>query len=355
MDLAHSNSSTAAIKPKRIRAGDSVAIVSPSWGGPSLYPVVYELGLRNLERSLGVRIQEYPTARASVDYLAANPRARADDINAAFADSEVSMILASIGGEDSIRILPFIDVENALRNPKILMGFSDTTTLLTWLSINGLVTFQGPSIMAGFAQMRHLPEDFTHHLRASLMEPTESRRYLPYRHWSEGYAGWSTPNYDGQTNPRILNRYGWRWLQGEGVIAGRLFGGCLSVLERLKETPYWPDAEFWRNRFLFLETSENVPTPDAVAEVLRDYGARGILERIGGLLFGRARGFSDLEKEQLFARLVRVAGEFGRADLTIVAELDFGHTDPQWVIPLGVTAEVDHVAKTFRLVESAVL
>src|SRR4051812_3044301 len=106
------------IRPKRLHRGDAVAVVSPSWGGPSLYPKAYELGLHNLEQSLGLRVKEYSTARADADYLAANPLARADDINAAFSDPDVAMIIASIGGDDSVRLLPFIDVENALRHPK---------------------------------------------------------------------------------------------------------------------------------------------------------------------------------------------------------------------------------------------
>lgn len=138
------------LKPARLANGDTVAIVSPSWGGPSIFPHVYDKGLEAI-RDLGLRIKEFPSARADNDYLFQNPRARAKDINDAFADVEVNAIFASIGGDDSIRILPFLDPVTIKKNPKILMGYSDTTTLLTYINQMGLVTFNGPSVMAGIS------------------------------------------------------------------------------------------------------------------------------------------------------------------------------------------------------------
>ena len=161
-------------KPPRLRPGDTVAVLSPSWGGPSCFPHVYELGLRNLESLFGLRVKEFPTARMAPDELYFNPKRRADDINAAFADPEVSGIIASIGGSESVRILPYLDVDAILAHPKILMGYSDTTTLTARLSQAGLITFNGPSVMAGFAQMRHLPPEFASHVRSILMEPMTS-------------------------------------------------------------------------------------------------------------------------------------------------------------------------------------
>ena len=98
------------IKSKKLKKGDTIAIVSPSWGGPSIFPHIYESGIKTLEK-LGFKIKEFPTARKQADYLYKNPKFRAKDINDAFADKEIKAIFTSIGGEDSIRILPFIDLE----------------------------------------------------------------------------------------------------------------------------------------------------------------------------------------------------------------------------------------------------
>src|SRR5580704_5802437 len=95
-------------KPKRLQRGDVVAVVSPSWGGPSVCPHVYENGLKIL-RKWGLEVREYPTTRAKAEFLAKNHRVRAADINDAFADKAVKAIIASIGGDDSVRLLPFLD------------------------------------------------------------------------------------------------------------------------------------------------------------------------------------------------------------------------------------------------------
>ena len=133
-----------------------MAVISPSWGGPSVHLRVFDLGLRNLEAILGVRVREFPTARMTSEALYENPKARAEDVNAAFADPGIKAIFASIGGDDSVRILPYLDLPTILANPKVLMGYSDTTTLTSWLVQHGLVTFNGP-LRAGGLRAGRLP------------------------------------------------------------------------------------------------------------------------------------------------------------------------------------------------------
>src|SRR5476651_2481527 len=109
------------LKPRRLSKGDTVAVLSPSWGGPSRFPHVFDMGLRNLESVFGLKIKEYPTARMDADVTYKNPKLRAEDLNNAFADPEVAGIITSLGGDDSVRILPFLELDTILANPKILM------------------------------------------------------------------------------------------------------------------------------------------------------------------------------------------------------------------------------------------
>ncbi len=74
------------IKPAKLNPGDTVAILSPSWGGPSRFPAIYDRGLDVLRTVFNLHIKEYPTARADADTIYAHPQARAADVNAAFAD-----------------------------------------------------------------------------------------------------------------------------------------------------------------------------------------------------------------------------------------------------------------------------
>jgi len=107
---------------------------------------------------------------------------------------------------------------------------------------------------------------------------------------------------------------------------------------------------------LFLETSEDKPTIDQIRRWLFNYGVQGVFERAAGLLIGRARGYTDEEKADLERMVVElVVGQFDAEDLTIVSNMDFGHSDPQWILPLGILAELDCDQRTFRLLEPAVI
>ena len=198
-----------------------MAIVSPSWGGPSVFPRVYENGLKILTE-WGLKVKEFPTARMDANFLRENPQVRAKDINDSFADPEVKAIFASIGGDDSVRILPFVDKDIIAKNPKIFMGYSDTSTLHVFVNLQGLVSFYGPSIMAGFSQMENLPESFKSHVHDILFEPKEGYEYKPYGKYCDGYLDWSNKENLGKTKS-IKTDDGWHWLQGNTKVQGELF------------------------------------------------------------------------------------------------------------------------------------
>ena len=341
------------IKPPRLKSGDAVAVVSTSWGGPSVFPHVFDRGVDVLRRVFELEVRELRTARMAARELGANPRRRADDLNDAFADPSIRAIIMSIGGVDSVRILEHLDASLAVANPKILLGFSDSATQLVFYNQAGLVTFNGPSLMAGFAQLERF-EGAADHVRALLFEPRPSYDYRPFADWTDGYPDWHEPSNAGEVGERRPHD-GWRWLQGSGRAEGRLYGGCAEVLEMMKGTRFWPAPEFWQDRILFLETSEDRPSAETVGYWLRNYGVQGVFDRVSGVLVGRARGYSDAEKAELDDMFVRViAREFGASELPIVTNLDFGHTDPQWILPLGVCVEIDADARRIRLLEPAV-
>lgn len=339
------------LKPKKITPGDTIAVLSPSAGLPSIFPHIFDNGLKIL-KDWKLNIKEYPTARAKADFLRCNPQIRAKDINDAFADSEIKAIITSTGGDDSVRILPFLDKEIIKSNPKIFMGYSDATTIHTYCNQLGLITFYGPSIMAGFSQMKALPESFEAHVKEMLFEPKPEYEYHSYDVYCDGYPDWVNKENTGKVN-ELKKNDGWHWLQGSGVVQGELFGGCIEVLEMMNGTVFWPDKEFWNGKILILETSEAKPSLHEIDHVLRNYGMQGIYDKIKGILFGRARNYSDEEKLELEKKIISiVAGEFGRVDLPVIANMDFGHTDPQLVLPLGVKAEINYQKRKIRLVES---
>src|SRR4051794_35635660 len=118
---------TTLIKPKLLTEGDTVATISLSWGGAGELLHRYEIGKKQLQDTFGLRVFETKNALKSADYISKNPKARADDLMEAFSDKSIKAIISNIGGDDSIRTLPYTDISIIRNNPKIFLGFSDTT------------------------------------------------------------------------------------------------------------------------------------------------------------------------------------------------------------------------------------
>src|SRR5699024_7342219 len=86
------------------------------------------------------------------DFLYEHPQARAEDLMTAFKDKSIKGIIANIGGEESIRLLPYIDFDVIRHNPKIFMGYSDVTVSHFICYKAGISSFYGPAILTDFAE-----------------------------------------------------------------------------------------------------------------------------------------------------------------------------------------------------------
>lgn len=345
------------IKPPKLNPGDTVATISLSWGGPSIFPHRYQAGKRQLEEAFGVKVIESKYALAEDEWLWRNPQARAEDLMETLANPDIKAIISTIGGDDSIRILPYLDFDVIRQNPKIFMGYSDTTISHFAFYQAGVVSFQGPAIMAGFGENGGLFPYMVESVRRTLFSSDPLGVIHPnHEGWTVEHKDWGNPAL--QTEKRTLTpTNGWRWVQGEGVARGPLIGGCLEILDFLRGTEWWLPLDEWQEAILFLETSEDMPSPTQVGYFLRILGVMGVLEQLSAILFARPGGatlpieqHTNYDKEIL--RIVR--DEFGLNDLPIVTGMDFGHTDPMFVMPYGVMAEVDCEKQEFRIVEAAV-
>jgi muramoyltetrapeptide carboxypeptidase LdcA involved in peptidoglycan recycling len=344
------------IKPRRLQPGGKIAAVTLSWGGPVLFPHRYEAGKRQLQEEFGLVVSETPHALRDAEWLNRNPKARAEDLMAAFADPSINGIVSTIGGDDSIRLLPYLDLNVIRSNPKVFMGFSDTTILHMACFRAGLVTFYGPSLMAGFGENGGLFPYMVESVRKTLFSAEPLGGIPPnLEGWTVEFLDWADPAH--QNRHRRLNpSTDWRFLQGKGIRRGRLIGGCFEVLDWLRGTEYWPGMDIWQDAILFLETSEDAPTPDAVKYGLRTYAATGILEELSGILFARPGGQIPPEQHTEYDKILMqvVAEEAGLADLPIISGMDFGHTDPMFVLPYGLEAEIDCDRQCFAILENAV-
>lgn len=345
------------MKPRRLQPGNRVATISLSWGGAGTYPHRYEGGKRQLQEVFGLEVVETRHAHRDAEWLSKHPQARADDLMEAFADPAIQGIISIIGGNDSIRLLPFIDLEVIRSNPKVFLGYSDTT-VSHWACFKaGLVTFYGPSIMSGFAENTGMfPYMISGVRRAIFTEEPIGVVEPNHEGWTAEFLDWAMP--ENQTRPRRLNPpLPWRFLQGTGVAEGHLIGGCLEVMEFLRGTDVWPPLSRWENAILFFETSGEGAAPHVVIRALRSYAALGILRRLAGILVGRPGGQVPVEKfaqyDQAVLQVVR--DEEGLNDLPVVTCMDFGHTDPMFVLPLGVQARIDTACEQIAITESGVV
>ena len=343
-------------KPRRLRPGDRIAAVSLSWGGPATFPHRYQAGKQQLQDEFGLTVVETPHALKDASWLERNPRARADDLMAAFADPSIKAIISTIVGEDSIRLLPYLDLHVIRSNPKIFMGYSDTTITHMVCFKAGLVSFYGPAMMAGFAENGGLFPYMVHSVRKTLFSSATIGKLEPNQAgWTVEFLDWAEP--ENQSKKRTLNpSTGWKVLQGQGTWQGRLIGGCFEVLDWLRGTDFWPEPETWKGAILFLETSEEAPSPSAVLRGLRCYAAMGILKELSGILFARPGGQVPIEQFDEYdqAILQVVAEEEDLRNLPIISHMDFGHTDPMLILPYGLQAEIDCKTGRVALLENAV-
>lgn len=343
------------LKPPRLEPGSTVAAISLSSGAAERFPRVYAAAKRELERSLGVRVIETPHALKSSAWLYRHPEARAADLHWALEHPEVRAVVSTIGGYESVRTLPFVDLGLIRRHPKILLGFSDTTTAHTAFARAGVVSFYGPSLLAGFADLPHYP--YTEAWARRVLQAPWRGPFAPAERWTDDLSRWEAADDEAERQrPRAWRGAGgWRWLQGEARAEGRLIGGCADVLEMLKGTRWWPGARLWEGAVLLLETSEEVPPPSQVEYWLRNYASQGILEGLAGLVLARARGYTPEMRAQLHDGVRKVLAEVGRAEMPVLAEVDCGHTTPMLTLPLGCRVALEPAADAFELLEPGVL
>jgi muramoyltetrapeptide carboxypeptidase LdcA involved in peptidoglycan recycling len=332
--------------PPKPVPGDRIAIVSPSSGLPAILPLPYELGLRRLREELHLIPVEYPTTRM----MDADPRDRARDVEAAFADRTIKAVITSIGGDDQIRILPYLDRDLLAANPKPFFGYSDNTNLIVYLWNTGLVGYYGSSVMYHLGRPGALHPLSTDSLRAALFTTGEYELH-PATTWRDEDCDWADPA-SFESDPHMKPAEGWKWHNAERLVEGTTWGGCLEVLSWLAMADREIAApEAYDDCVLLLETSEEMPTPAHVAYVLQSFGERGILGRLAAVVVARPMTASEPDPEaranygsQLEASVMSAVSRYAPQAL-VVTNVDFGHTDPQLIMPIGGHIRLDGTSR----------
>ncbi len=342
------------VKPEKLHAGDHIAAVTPSWGGPGAFPWVYELGKKQIEEELSLKVIDMPHTCRDPQWLYQNPKARAEDLMQAFSDPSIKAIFSAVGGDESIRILPYLDLNVIRNNPKIFLGFSDMTTIHMACYKAGLSTFYGPSIMVELAEIGGIfPYTVDSIKRTFFTRESIGELRANSSGWTADFSEWGPESHERKR--KLKDPMPWKIVQGTGTVSGHLLGGCFESLEFLKGTEYWPKLDQWEGALLFLETFD-APSTVYCEHWLRNYASQGILQRVKGILFGRPGGSQNGKEdfEKYDAALLKIVRESGLTDLPILSRMDFGHTDPKLILPYGLKAELRCDEARIVIPESAV-
>ncbi len=342
------------IKPKLLKKGDKIAIVSLSWGGLGDKELIhkYYIAKERLENDFGLEVVTMPNALKGSEFVYNHPELRAKDLMDAFKDETLKGIFCAIGGDDSIRLLPYIDYEVIKNNPKIFMGYSDTTISHFMLNKAGVVSYYGPSVMCEFGEYVKMFDYTKEAVENILFKDTENYYVKSSEYWSNDHVSWNEDNINIQKK-LTREEHGYEVLSGTGKATGQLLGGCIDVFPMMLETEIWPKVDEWKNKILLIETSEEKMPPNYLLYYLRNLGVQGILNNINGIIVGKPIGETYYEEyKEIYLKVLK---EFDCEDLPIIYNVNIGHAFGTGLLPLGINYEIDLDVKTIRFLESATL
>lgn len=336
------------IVPGKLKKGDTVALVSLSsgMGGEKEFYHRYLLGKERLEKEFGLNVVVMPNALKGCEYLYNHPEARANDLMNAFKNKNIKAIFTMIGGDDSIRIIPYINNEVIKNNPKIFIGYSDTTVTNMLLYKNGLISYYGPSLLSEIAENGSMHEYTKKHLENALFK-NDSIVIKSSEEWTNDRIDWTDETKNSEFRKMKKEVHGYEVLQGSGIFQGKLLGGCLDVMNMIIGTSIWPDVNEWENKILFIETSEEKPSPDNVVYFLRHLVALGIMNKINGIIVGKPK--DEVYYDEYKKAFLKVIKEEENLNLPILYNVNFGHSAPMCTLPYGINAVVNLDNKTITI------
>ncbi len=281
--------------PERLMPRDVIGIAAPA--SPFDVSKFYK-GIKEIE-SMGFKTNIYDDLFETKGYLAGSDRHRADLLNRLFEDKEIDAIICARGGFGSLKILPLINYEIIEKNPKIFIGFSDVTALLTSIYFKcGLITFHGPMV-ATLAQNSQVSKE----------------------------SLFSTLRSDGEfkivaDNGVVINK---------GRTSAPVCGGNLATLCHTIGTFFEPD---FSGHILFLE--EYGEAPYRIDRMLTQMKLSGCFDGIAGLALGTFKSCGD------FKNIIKIINNiFSDFDIPVLSGFDIGHGYNNLTVPVGVRAELD--------------
>ncbi|MFT3871790.1 MAG: LD-carboxypeptidase [Nocardioides sp.] len=297
----------------KARPGDKVAVLSPSFAAPAVAPRINEQALERLAALTELEPVEFPTTRE----LGASARDRAADFNAAFADPDIRAVLATIGGDDQITVVPHLDAELVRRDPKPFLGYSDNTNILNWLWTHGVPGYYVGSTQVQLGPGPGIDPIHAQALRAALL--TGERLEITEPGESEDFGrDWNDPRALTESGEREPTE-AWVWSGPSTSVTGRTWGGCIEVIQWILTAGRFPsDLAVLDGGVARPPTSDFTVRPSAEERKAK----------------------RDEQRDMAISLVDRY-----NPDALVVVGPPFGHTRPQWIVPYGGQMTVDGSAK----------
>lgn len=355
------------IKPKKLAKGDKVAIISLSSGLLGEPFVAYQKEL--IEKRLnefGLEVVYTPNSLKGIEFIKNNPQARADDLKWAFKDETIKGIICAIGGVDTYKTVPFLledetFVNNVKNNPKVFIGYSDSTINHLMFRKIGLTTYYGHSAIVDFGELAKEMLPYSKEWFEKLFENDSNLEIKSSPIW---YLERTTFEESEHGKERIskTEKHGYEVLNGKGCVTGKLFGGCVESLsellsgDRYDDEPQvnemygiFPSVEDLQGKILFLETSEEQPNPEKLTCLLNILDEYGLFKAVNGVLIGKPQdeAYYDEHKE-IYKNII------GKYNKPILFNMNFGHAHPKCILPYGVEITMDCNNKRVIINESLV-
>ena len=352
------------IKPRKLNKGDKVAIVSLSRGllGMPFCKHELDLGIERI-KEFGLIPVIMPNALKDMDYLQNHPEARASDLKQAFIDKDIKAIICAIGGDDTYKTIPYLMedkefTEAVKNNPKIFIGFSDTTNNHLMLNKLGLSTIYGPCLLVDLAELdkEMLPYTKKYFEKLFLNDPNFEINSSPVWYYDRESYGVEEV---GKPRKSSKELHGYEVLNGKGKVTGKLYGGCIESLydaytsERYGDenevyTKYniLPTLEEWKEKVLFMESSEEKMQPEILEKILNYFKSNKILETVKGVIIGKPVDEKYYEEYKDVYKKV-----FKDLNTPVLYNVNFGHSVPRCILPYGIKTTVDYDNKKITIEE----
>lgn len=306
------------VKPKALKSGDTVAITSPAG---AVWDTAQIETFSSILKGFGFNVVLGKTLNEKLGYFAGSDEFRAKELNDLFGDKTIKGIFCMKGGWGCARLLDKLDYKLIQQNPKVLIGFSDITTLLIAITQKtGLVTFHGPVGNSGW-------NDYT---KNSFINVVQNNNPFIY------------PALPPNEEPIIT--------LCSGKASGELVGGNLTVITSIIGSGYLPD---WKGKLLFLE--EFKEEPYSIDRMLTQLKLSGVLDAVSGIILGKFSKCVPEEPSKSFTLQEVLAQHFKTIGKPVFYGAMVGHIENKMTVPIGINATMDADTGTVSLTENSVI